>query len=110
MVNIPELTDWLIFTFSDKCKFAIGKILLVHEEVCKVGQVLEESAIHKGDLIIDAGQLCDLVDEIKKGGRDVDHFIIHDLEELTQKQSCCFYKVDGVSLLYLTLSIVCLVQ
>lgn len=80
LVNFLEQSSRLIITLRHKVELPIGQVFLTHEEVSKVREIFEEGALHEGDLVVNAGQLRDFVDEVKQGLRDADDLIIHDLE------------------------------
>lgn len=110
LVNFLKQGHGLIVTLWDEVEFPIGEVFLAHEEVCEVGEIFEEGALHEGDLVVDAGQLGDLVDEVKQGLGDADHLIVHDLEELPEEQGGGLDEVDGVGLLLGALEVVGLTQ
>jgi hypothetical protein len=104
------LADWLIVAFGDQVELPSCEVFLADEEVGQVGEILEEGALHEGDLVVDAGQLCDLIDEVQQSLRDAYYLVVHDLEELAQEKSGSFNEVDGVGLLLSSLEIVGLAQ
>lgn len=110
LVDISELADRLIIAFGNQVELPSGQIFLTDEEIGKVGEVFEEGALHEGDLVVDAGQLSDLVDEVKQGLRDAHHLVVHYLEELAQEESGSLNEVYGVGLLLGALQVVGLAQ
>lgn len=73
------------------------------KEICQIGNILEESRFHESLLVLDAWHLRDFVDEIKDTRRYADDFIVHDLEQFSQKQCAFVDEIDRVGFLGLVL-------
>ena len=111
LVDGFELGDWLfIFSFSHHCELAGDKVLFGDEVVSQVAEIFEECAFHEGDLILNAGKLCDFVDEVKEGGWDAHDLVVHDLEEFPQEKRSSFNEVNGVGFLLGALDVIGLGQ
>lgn len=50
-------------------------------------------------MVVNARQLGNLVDEIQESCGNSDYFIVHDLEEFAEQESCGFNEIDRVDLL-----------
>lgn len=50
-------------------------------------------------MVVNARQLGNLVDEIQESCGNSDYFIVHDLEEFAEQESCGFDEIDRVDLL-----------
>ena len=95
LVDVTQLADGLIV----KVELARLEIFLADEEVSKIGEILEEGALHECDLVVDAGQLGDLVDEVQKGLRNTHYLVVHYLEQFSEQQGGCLDKIYGVGFL-----------
>ena len=111
LVDGFELAEgvFLVFLGAD-CEFAVLYVFVVEEVVCEVAEVFEEGALHEGDLVVDARELGDFVDEFQEGLRDADDLGVHDLEEFAQEKRGDLYEVDGVGLFECEIDIVVLFQ
>lgn len=110
LVDLLEQGNRLVVTLGHKVELPIGQVFFAHEEVGQVGEILEEGALHECDLVVNAGQLGNFVDEVKQGLRDADHLIVHYLEQLPEQQGSGLNEVYRVCLLLGALEVVCLAQ
>ena len=65
-------------------ELARGEVFLADEEVGKIGEILEEGALHECDLVVNAGQLGDLVDKVQNGLRNAHYLVVHYLEQFSE--------------------------
>ena len=84
----------LLIEVEVEAELALVDVDFVLEEAGHVRHIFEEGGLHEGDLAVQAGDLRYLVDEVEDGGRDVDHFGAHYLEELPQQLAGFLDEVD----------------
>ncbi len=68
---------------KEKAEFSLFNVFFRFKEAGHIGDIFKEGGSHKRFLTIQAWDLGNLIDEIKKTGWDIDNFTTHNLEKLT---------------------------